>query len=96
MEQRLIDADRLISAFNKNVAGASAFYPLIDMQPTVNAIVIHDNATTGDMIKAMFPNLRVEEEIEGEPRFVKIYPYNDGGFFYLLKELWNSPYKRGE
>lgn len=33
---RLIDTDRLKECFDKNVAGGNAFYPLIDMQPTID------------------------------------------------------------
>jgi len=34
---RLIDADRLKDCFDKNVAGGYNFFPIIDMQPTVDS-----------------------------------------------------------
>ena len=37
---RLIDADRLELVFEKNVASADIFEPLIDIQPTVDAIPV--------------------------------------------------------
>ncbi len=35
---------------------------MVKFAPTVNAIPIPESATNGDMIKAMFPNLKVEIE----------------------------------
>ena len=35
---RLIDADRLKEVFSKNVVGGEAYFDMIDMQPTVEAI----------------------------------------------------------
>lgn len=103
MEQRLIDANLLCKRLRqKPPIGEVGKVTLdecieeVNYADTVNAITIPDNVTNGDMIKAMFPNLKVEENVEFEPNFVKIHPYNDDCFIYFTKELWNSPYKKGE
>ena len=51
---RLIDADKLKER-DFGEYGYEMWYE-IDRQPTVQAIPIPDNATNGDMIKAMFSN----------------------------------------
>lgn len=52
--------------------------------PTVKAIPIPDNATNGDMIKAMFPDMR--DEI-----WNALYDADLCG----KNSWWNAPYKRG-
>lgn len=51
----------------------------------INAIPIPDNATNGDMIKAIFPNY---DEIE----LTEEYP---SGKTYFSSDWWNAPYKKG-
>ena len=51
-------------------------------------VVIPDNATNGDMIKAMFPN---EEIIESDGACVYV-----GAKKRFDKDYWNAPYKKGE
>lgn len=65
---------------------------LFELKSNPNIIEIHDNATNGDMIKALFDCKIVEEtpstyvfEIEKD-WFVKEFE----------KEWWNAPYKKGE
>lgn len=62
----------------------------IEELPTVPAIPIPDNATNGDVIKALFPRIKTKKfttflrVIEGEEYIPMTYDW------------WNSPYKRGE
>ena len=64
--------------------------------PTVNAIVIPDNATNGDMIKAIYPNAKTWE-VTREDIHCAYIEFDD---MYEIKSFslswWNSPYKRGE
>ena len=54
----------------------------------INAIPIPDNATNGDIIKAMFPNLKGREKTFEINVTVNINPI---GTFTV--DWWNAPYK---
>lgn len=66
--------------------------------PPVDAIRIPENATNGDMIKAMFPNMHMDNELNGiwygytsndpQPREAPMLGVN--------LEWWNAPYRRTE
>jgi hypothetical protein len=58
-----------------------------------NYIQIPDNATNGDMIKAMFPNWRIKyvRKMSGLNRYdIEIDELNRLSFY---EDWWNSPYK---
>lgn len=62
-------------------------YALIG-EPTVNAIVIPDNVTNGDMIKAVFPNAMVYNAgIAMDVEFLEDEEH------WFNKDWWNAPYK---
>ena len=69
----------------------------LEKLPTVQAVPIPDNATNGDVIKAMFPDATIYEETRGYG-----YMYSDVvrcAENYMLtydKEWWNAPYKRSD
>ena len=52
---------------------------------------IPDDATNGDVIKAMFPNIEVEEQ--GKDLFIVFNMDIQGTPFY--KTWWNAPYQKG-
>lgn len=59
---------------------------------------IPDNSTNGDMIKAMFPTMEIEEcnkDVNGNPNIYRIYGLS--GVAEFGREFWNAPYteKRG-
>ena len=54
----------------------------------INVIPIPDSATNGDVIKAMFPNLKVEDN--GGSIYLH---YPNGGWIVIDKDWWNAPYK---
>jgi hypothetical protein len=56
-----------------------------------NGIPIPDNATNGDVLKAMFPNIEVEEQ--GKDLFIVFNMDIQGTPFY--KAWWNAPYQKG-
>lgn len=55
------------------------------------AILIPEGATNGDVIKAMFPNLKVEDN--GGSIYLH---YPNGGWIVIDKDWWNAPYKKSE
>ena len=92
---RLIDADKLDEClqsmadleWNKQVGSSKGLEDAIDIiydTPTVNAIVIPDNATNGDVIKALFPN---------EELFEQGYASTYYGCMRFDTDWWNAPYK---
>ena len=57
---------------------------------TINAVIIPDNATNGDMIKAIFPETIIYDDI---------YVMHIGigrADMNFRKDWWYAPYKRGE
>lgn len=93
---RLIDATELngykfglISPYAQKL-----FHAIINNTPTVNAIIIPEGATNGDMIKAMFPNTTFYDDtldygyVYDEVRCAENY------MMTYSKSWWNAPYKK--
>ena len=63
-----------------------------------SAICIPENATNGDMIKAMFPKCEQKEHINNNGYF-EMYFDNDlknADYMRVSKKWWNAPYKEAE
>lgn len=58
----------------------------------LNGTLIPDNATNGDMIKVMFPQLKIRILPDMVIVFGEDYEFQH----HYPIEWWNSPYKRGE
>ena len=60
-----------------------------------NCTYIPDNATNGDMIKAMFPNCEQKEHINNG--YFEMYFDKDLGnasYMRVSKDWWDAPYKK--
>ena len=60
-----------------------------------NGTPIPDNATNGDVIKAMFPNFRLTDHF-ALSETCEIYYFSNGNEICAIrcsKEWWNAPYK---
>lgn len=57
--------------------------------------IIPDNATNGDVIKAMFPNTEVDDYDYGKDPVIDVYGIDDTEYITLRKVWWNSPYQKG-
>lgn len=95
---RLIDATELngykfglISPYAQKL-----FHAIINNTPTVNAIIIPEGATNGDMIKAMFPNVASVETlcVCGISYARVIFNGMPEAQIFDLR-WWNAPYKVG-
>lgn len=64
---------------------------LFELKRNPNIIEIPDNATNGEVIKALFDIKEIEEMKHCV--FVTIYPDYDTRF---IKDWWNAPYKLSE
>ena len=101
---RLIEADELNERFESSCTTECACCPysddncgLVHEADTVNAIPIPENATNGDMIKALFPNVRIDERLEenlSTELNIIIVKGIDGGTSPFYRNWWNAPYKR--
>ena len=61
----------------------------IEEAKEINAVVIPDDATNGDAIKALFPNIETFE-----PNKYEIAIKQNLGWLAFKKDWWNEPYKR--
>ena len=87
---RLIDADVLreeVYSWGMNDYEPSDFTDAIDTASTVEAIPIPEGATNGDIIKAMFPNVKMYEQTPTMTYY---------GMMRFDTDWWNSPYKENE
>ena len=60
-----------------------------------NGTPIPDNATNGDMIKAMFPNIQISDsEVMKMKNIYTGIPYGEliGANIDCMREWWNAPY----
>lgn len=93
---RLIDADALnirdvSTDYNSKVMGVTESD--IDDTLTINAIPIPEDATNGDVIKAMFPNGKIIKTEDGDCGY-EIYLDDTYSFCSWFDGLWwNAPYK---
>lgn len=98
---RLIDADELlthIEDFGEGQYSLNLISPYyVRNAPTVNAIPIPDDATNGDMVKIIFPNIKSNED-----KGYQIIHWdnlwddeNCAASFVAARKWWEAPYKRG-
>ena len=62
---------------------------------TANGTLLSDNATNGDVIKTLFPNIEIKEshkDMYGTPHIYKVYKL-DIYPTYFTSDFWNAPYK---
>lgn len=91
---RLIDADNYRAEFLDYSNREFNPMKVLDMQETVNAVVIPKGATNGDMIKALFPEWKIEHirKMSGMNRYeCNIDTINRISFY---DDWWNTEYRQ--
>lgn len=86
------DVDLTFKQSAKDIEQTNAIFSLIDAMD--NGTPIPDNATNGDVIKAIFDV--TEEHFYDEDRMVDVYGLDrsdDPSTFYA--DWWNAPYQKG-
>lgn len=70
---------------------------MLDVNIIANGTPIPDNATNGNVIKAMFPNIITDEFASTIHATTKVVSNGiKGGISYdFWKDWWNSPYQKG-
>lgn len=72
----------------------AGFYDYGDMNVIIqNGTPIPDNATNGDVIRAMFPNTEVDDYDYGKDPVIDVYGIDE--YITLRKAWWNAPYQKG-
>lgn len=92
---RLVDVDELIKKYDHVASfdnyGEIENCELLDEIPTVDAIIVPENATVGDMIKAMFPDAYTGLSVRDN----EVYIMNNGERTCRFSlDWWNAPYKK--
>ena len=87
------DVDLTFKQSAKDIEQTNAIFSLIDALD--NGTPIPDNATNGDVIKAMFPNTEVDDYDYGKDPVIDVYGIDDIEYITLRKAWWNSPYQKG-
>lgn len=90
MEQRLINANDLINNAMTKTFGLR----VCDIDNAQTILVIPENPTNGDMIKAIFLNAPIDTELYTNYVMVKLdyHTQYDGGLMFD-KDWWNAPYR---
>lgn len=89
---RLIDADAFERKcmFDSDIEDMQdVIYALRDY-PSFPAIPIPEGATNGDVIKALFPRIKIKKF----PTFLRVIEGEE--YIPMTYDWWNSPYKRGD
>jgi len=60
-----------------------------------NGTPIPDNATNGDVIKAMFPKAYVDDYDYGKDPVIDVYGIDDTEYVTFRKAWWNAQYQKG-
>ena len=79
-----------------NIAVDNPLCPLSEKETVTkiaNGVPISDNATNGDIIKAMFPDTKIEG-IEGLEGLQCVAVSIGLGTIYFALDWWNAPYKK--
>ena len=74
---------------------------IIDSLPVADVIEIPKDATNGDILKIVFPNLEIANESLNNDNLTGILAYYGGGTVkrnnhYFARDWWNAPYKESE
>lgn len=97
---RLIDADELRNNWYDEYIKfmtreeMESMNGIIENAPTINAIPISKDVTNGDMIKAIFPDVEVDEKSE-DTVHLKDKCHHPLVFIQIPKDIWNTPYREG-
>lgn len=88
--------DEMVQELKDGCFGAK--HTLYDLAGAIcDGVVLPDNATNGDMIKAMFPLIEVKREISSTSDNIVM---RDDSFFGVINRFhtdwWNAPYKGGQ
>ena len=97
MEQRLIDANAI--NVEDTIGGQNDFADCIRdsvqmvLDNAKTFLIIPENATNGDMIKALFPNAEIFKREEYGYHYVFVTIKDMGNCWKIRGEWWNAPYK---
>lgn len=91
MERVIISLPTLSN--KENIINGSLASALV-LKAYQNGIFIPQNATNGDVIKALFPDARVDDYDYGKDPVIDVYGIDDTEYITVRKNWWNSLYKK--
>ena len=98
--KRIIDINEKIKEYIEQYipigGGDHVFcYPDQIVEMIANGTPIPDNATNGDVIKAMFPNIQISDSEVMKNVYTGI-PYGEliGANIDCMRDWWNAPYQK--
>ena len=86
---RLINADKIHPDVRTQRGALAISQGQLAYAETVNAILIPEDATNGEVIKIMFPNAYIEKTTNDGIVFID----NGSGVMHFNKDWWNALYK---
>lgn len=89
---RLFSEEEIYEKFRPYVSKGKLFEIIEEMKET-KAVIIPDNATNGDMIETMFPNVNFGTLTQDNVIVNKDYSNNDEPQVFIPIRVWNTPYK---
>ena len=89
----IIQKDGITDSDNKinNIWAAGELFDAID-----NAVTLPDNATNGDVIKAMFPDATVYSYKDSFDMYSDVVVCPENSMLSADRDFWNAPYKGGQ
>ena len=64
--------------------------------PREDVVRIPDNTTNGDVIKALFPDLKITRELKDVVTVYALCPDGNEFVIHFDSDWWNAPYRRDE
>ena len=88
-------------AINEFVYEGRTLKEWIDLMASGKSVILHDNATNGDVIKAVFPDIDFYEgEVDKIGGLISFYAKDEHGEkrqrVIITEDWWNAPYKEGD
>lgn len=93
---KVITISELVSHIRGRRSGKTFLSTFINGCEMVDAIIIPNNATNGDMVKACYPNYKFEIDEYTDEYGLKIKEiFTNNADIRFDLDWWNTPYKKG-
>jgi hypothetical protein len=93
---KVVTLESIVNVIRKRRGYKGFLHKFIEECKIIDAIPIKEGATNGDMVKAMFKNVIIEESTD--TFHLKYETVNSDPLFcvQVSKKWWNAPYRKAE